>query len=353
VTEKEILLFVLSKSNQAKDPDLNVYRIPISRDELADRVGRFRQMISARSPPYEDYAPILYDLLLKPAERQIQKKSTLCIVPDGILWELPFQAIQPVKERFLIEDYALFYAPSFSVLKELSQRKKENSGASAPSLLAFGNPSLGSEVVAQLKDTTRSASLEPFPDAETEVKALPSFFGSDRSKIFIGPSADEKSFKSLVPKVDVIHCATHGVLDDRNPLYSFLLFSKTPGSVDEEGLLEAREIMQLKLNADLVVLSACETARGKIGAGEGVVGMAWAFFTAGSRASLVSQWKVNSVSTTEWMIDFYRYYKQSPAQKGLTKADAVRHATLKMMTKNTGYRHPFYGAGFILIGNNN
>src|SRR2546422_1384258 len=90
------------------------------------------------------------------------------------------------------------------------------------------------------------------------------------------------------------------------PLYSHLLLTKTDGDVENDGLLEAREIMNMKLNADLAVLSACETANGKIAPGEGVIGMSWAFFVAGCRSMLVSQWRVNSDSTFQLMVNFYQ-----------------------------------------------
>ena len=113
---------------------------------------------------------------------------------------------------------------------------------------------------------------------------------------------------------------------------------------DDDGLLETREVIDLDLNADLVVLSACETARGKIGAGEGVIGMSWAFFAAGCRTTLVTQWKVNSESTSKLMTAFYR-----ELSLGRNKAQALRAAALEM-AKQPGYRHPFYWAPFILVG---
>src|SRR5205807_1077436 len=95
------------------------------------------------------------------------------------------------------------------------------------------------------------------------------------SKVFIGREASEKTFKALAPNYSVIHLATHGVIDNRQPLYSHLVLTKTEADPDNDGRLEARQIMDMKLNADLVVLSACETANGKISPGEGVMGTSW------------------------------------------------------------------------------
>src|SRR6185503_10453569 len=110
------------------------------------------------------------------------------------------------------------------------------------------------------------------------------------------------------------------------PSYSHLLLTKTEGDPNNDGLLEAREIMNLKLNADLAVLSACETANGRIAPGEGVMGTSWAFFVAGTRSILVSEWKVNSASTSNLMANFYRAWKSRQSQAHGPKARALQAA---------------------------
>jgi transposase len=119
---------------------------------------------------------------------------------------------------------------------------------------------------------------------------------------------------------------------------------------NDDGLLEAREVMQLDLQADLVVLSACQTARGRIGAGEGMVGMSWAFFVAGVPTMVASQWKVDSASTAKLMVDFHKRLKEQSAQSE-TKASALQQASLNLM-KDSRYRHPYFWAGFVMIGRN-
>ncbi|HEY8132770.1 MAG TPA: CHAT domain-containing protein [Thermoanaerobaculia bacterium] len=113
-------------------------------------------------------------------------------------------------------------------------------------------------------------------------------------------------------------------------------------------MLEAREIMRLDLAADLAVLSACETGRGRVGAGEGLIGVSWAFFVAGCPTTVVSQWKVSSASTTELMIEFHRLLRTA-GQENRTRAETLRRAALKVRA-NRAYRHPFYWAAFVLIG---
>jgi CHAT domain-containing protein len=350
VTQERIYLFVLTKKDQQQSPEVSIHSIPVKRSDLAERVERFHSMMAERRSGFGALSRELYDLLIKPAEAQLEGKTTLCIIPDSLLWELPFQALQPREEHYLIEDFAIYHTPSLSILKEVKGRKGTGKAAN-PSLLALGNPIIGAGTVSALHDQKRGDRFDPLPDAETEVKTLARFFNPNQSRILIGDDADEQTFKSIAPGYSIIHCATHGMFDNRHPLYSFLLLAKAKDVTNDDGLLEAREILNLKLSADLVVLSACETARGRIGTGEGVVGLSWAFFASGCRSTLVTLWKVNSASTSEWMTSFYQNLTSKDEWNQLVRANAVRLATLKMM-KDHQYRHPFYWAGFILIGSN-
>ena len=243
----------------------------------------------------------------------------------------------------MLEDHALYYAPSLNVLREMS---KERTGKekSATSLIAFGNPVIG-------KDEQRNEELCPLPEAETEVATVARTFGSAGSKAFIGREASEKTFRALAPTYSTIHLATDGIIDNRQPLYSHLLLTKTTGDPANDGLLEAREIMNMNLHADLAILSACETANGRISPGEGVMGMSWAFFVAGTRSMLVSQWKVNSTSTSQLMMNFYQSVESKQNHPTPKKATALREAAVRLM-KDQRYRHPFYWAGFVLVGTN-
>lgn len=347
VTREQSYLFVLTKG-QGGFPDLKAYLINVSAEKIEELAGRFRRMIADRLPVSAQLCRELYDLLIKPAELQLQGKTTICVIPDGVLWEMPFQAMQPRQGHYLIEDYAIYYAPSLTVLAEIN-RKGKDAKAVLPSLLAFGNPIIGGETIAQLQEVKRGESFAPLPEAATEVRNLARIFGPQRSKVFIGTQADESSFRVLAPAYQAIHFATHGVLDNRHPLYSYLLLAKT--GEDDDGLLEAREIMNLNLGADLVVLSACETARGRIGAGEGVVGMSWAFFAAGCRTMVATQWEINSASAAELMVKFYQRLLPVTEKEKTTKAHALRQAAIELM-QDRRYRHPAYWAGFIMVGSN-
>ncbi|HEV2663598.1 MAG TPA: CHAT domain-containing protein, partial [Blastocatellia bacterium] len=205
------------------------------------------------------------------------------------------------------------------------------------------------ETVARAALALRDEKLDPLPEAEAEVKGLGRLYGAARSKIYVGAEAREDRAKNEAGDFQVLHFATHGVLNNAAPMYSHLVLAQ--GDKNEDGLLEAWELMQMDLHADLVVLSACETARGRFGAGEGMIGLSWAMFVAGAPATVVSQWKVESASTRELMLDFHRALRTPPGTRKApaTKAEALRQAALKLM-KNPGTSHPFYWASFVLVG---
>lgn len=350
VTKERVFLFVLTKGGSQR-ADLRIHTINIEEAELTQLVSDYQRMMGDRIPTFAALSRRLYELLLKPAESQLQGLRALCIIPDGPLWNAPFQAIQGRNGRYVIEDYAVHYAPSLSVLAKLAQRDIDPKRGRIPSLLALGNPLAGGQTVARLQESNRGGAFDPLPEAESEVKALAQMFDPARSKVFTGTHADEMTFKSSAADYDILHLATHGILDGRHPLYSYLLLAKPTGDTNDDGLLEAREIMRLNLRADLAVLSACETARGRIGAGEGVIGMSWAFFVAGCRTTVVSQWQVNSPSTAKLMGVFYRHLRPGVAESGKTKDKALRLAALELM-KDARFRHPYYWAGFVMIGSN-
>ncbi|MEK6299738.1 MAG: CHAT domain-containing protein [Acidobacteriota bacterium] len=353
VTDENVYLFVATRTSEADQGnlDLKAYLLEIKRKDLIERAGRFRKQLAARDLGFRDAARALYDLLLRPAQAQINGKTTLVVVPDDVLWELPFQALLSAQNRFLLEDYAISYTPSLTVLREMLRLRKTRSSSHPISLLAMGNPALGSKAKERLKVTPRDEKLDPLPEAENEVKALAQLYGASRSKVYVGAEAREDRLKAEASKFTLLHLATHGILNDASPMYSQIVLSQDDRSVTEDGLLESWEIMKLDLKADLVVLSACETARGRVGAGEGVIGLTWALFVAGSPTTVVSQWKVDSASTTQLMLEFHRKLKNGmiSGNKGIGTARALQQAAMKLLRGNE-YRHPFYWAGFVVMG---
>jgi CHAT domain-containing protein len=363
VAPKTTYLFVLTKP-EAKPRSalvLSVYSISIEATDLSQRVAAFRNQIADNSLAFKEPARQLYDLLVLPAQPQLEGKKRVCIVPAGDLWELPFQALLSKSDKYFLEEHAISFAPSLSVLSEMVKRRvtarlqselafPKVSGTQVEanlerpaSILALGNPKFDSEAFSK----SRSTSLGDLPAAEREVKSLAEIYGVARSKVLIGAAAREQVFKASASQYSVLHLATHGILDDASPMYSRLLLAVDPTGADD-GFLEAREVMKLNLPAELVVLSACQTARGQVSNGEGLIGMSWAFLIAGASTTLVSQWKVDSESTSQLMVNFHRHLQRD----NFSKAEALRQSALNLM-KDPRYRHPFYWSGFVLVGSAN
>ncbi len=318
LTDNGGYLFVITAKRDGS-PLLNLYAIPGGRKALDRDVKRFREQIASRDLGYRTLAQSLYRRLVAPAEQQLRGKSTLVIVPDSSLWALPFQALESDRGRYLIEDHALFYSPSLSVLYEI---RKLHRGAepSRRRLLALDAADL--------------------PASRREVEGLRQVYGPGNVKILEGAEANEVRLKSEAPNYQVVHLAAHGVFQDRSPMNSYLVLAKAGKA--ESGVLEARRMMDLNLRADLVVLSGCETGRGATD-NEGLLGMSWALFIAGSPSTIASQWKVESNSTSELMLGFHRNVQHE------SKAAALQQAELAVM-QNPAYRHPFYWSSFVLLG---
>lgn len=380
---------VTADSNQRnripRDFRLNVYSIEIGGRDLTRRTEAFRKKLATNSLDFREQARQLYDLLVRPAEKDLGK-NTVCVVPSGPLWELPFQALLSARNKFVLEDHAVFYVPSLSILREIrakegeadpagrntSRNTSKGAGINTPDvLLAVANPDLARRLPRGASGDTQYA---PLPEQERLVRTLAQIYGPGNSTVLTGKAAQVEAVKAIAGRYKVLHFATHGILDNDDPLYSGLLLSSA--SKDEDGFLEAREIVPMELHAEVAVLSACETALGKIHQGEGVMGMSWALFVAGTPTTVVSQWQVDSASTAELMIAFHRAlwtamsHRQLPPSKTaalmhpcasfhllksrestlqIGTAQALRQAALMLMGQPK-YAHPFYWAAFVVVG---
>lgn len=316
-------------------PVVETFAIPITRAALATQVSEYRASLATRAIGTKRSGRVLHDLLLAKVRARVGTGARLIVIPDDSLWELPFHTLVGESGRYVLEDAAVAYAPSLTTLREMTALAQRRAREPAPiEMLAIGDPS--------------PAEGPRVPHAAREVQALASIYGPSRSRVFVGADADEARFWEQASRARRVHVAAHGVLDSRAPLHSYVALA--PGQSGDDGLLEARELMRRGLRAELLVLSACETARGRAGAGEGLIGLSWAAFVAGSGSTIVSQWKVDSRSTADLMIAFHRALQQ-PDRTGRRPdtADALRRAALAT-ARTPAYAHPFYWAGFVLIG---
>lgn len=343
VTGDKTFLYVITKNGGKIS--LEIYPVELKKEELQKTVGEFHKTISdsAINLNYKEPARKLFNLLLKPAAEQLRGKTSLVIIPDSFLWEIPFQTLITMENRFLIEQFTILYAPSLTVLREMNKNPRLFS--TKPTLLAFGNPRLDLNAAANF-EAKRGTKFGDLPSAEKEVDFLLKLYGAERSKIYKRSLATETTFKENFKGFNILHFATHGVLDNQNPMYSAIILTSANNSTDD-GILEAWELAEMNLEADLAVLSACETGRGTF-IGEGIIGLSWSFFVAGVPRVVASQWKVESASTTQLMTEFHRNLNSMP-NKAVAKS--LQAAMIKLL-KNPRYRHPFYWSGFISIGRN-
>ena len=303
----------------------------------------------------------LYELLLRPASKYLIAARKLLIVPDGVLHYIPFETLakrrsESSSPRYLIEDFTITYAPSASVFGNLL-RGRHSSNAPQRKLLAYGDPTLGTRQPATdgprpLSEVVRSVyrrsgmNFAPLPYTRVEVTEIAQLYAPDMRTIHLGRDASEASVKrENLTEYRHLHFATHALIDDEIPARSGVVLSLVNAGA-EDGILRMSEIFNLKIDADLVVLSACQTGLGKLVKGEGIVGLTRAFMYAGTPRVAVSLWEVNDLATAEFMQRFYQHIKA-----GQLTADALRAAKLAMIHSDTSaYRHPYFWAPFVLVG---
>lgn len=368
VTEGKVYLFVLTRAQESAPPPaataasaqtrepaftLKAYALNTPRKGLVERVVHFRQMIMRREADIAPLARELYDLLLKPAEEQLTGRTSIIIAPDAVLWTLPFQALQPAENQYLIERSAVSYVPSLTAWREMARARKDApkrvTAVAAPVLVAFGNPTPHEEILSRARLTSRDEKIEPLPQTASEVQSLKPIYGTAQSKIYVGAEASEERLAAIVGGAGVMHFAAHAVLNDVNPMYSFVMLASGDPNRREDGLLHVWEVMHLRSEADLVVYSASSTVQTQ--AGNGAVGLMWAWFVAGSPTTVASDWRVVAPATSELMNAFHRnLHRKNPALKTQPdKAESLRQAVLGLLPQSE-YRHPFYWAGFRILG---
>jgi CHAT domain-containing protein/Tfp pilus assembly protein PilF len=323
-------------------------RLPVSADDLRERVENYVGLLARDDANrWSALSSELYRDLVAPWRDELPESvRRLVIVPDGVLHSLPFEAlVRPgSRPRRLLEDFAVSYVPSATVLRELSAPRTTAGDGAPADLLVVAAPAVGALPGMGEEIEGETFDLSPLPNAAAEARSI-GRFGGPASEIDVGADASESRIKGRsLERFGILHFATHALLSRRVPSRSALLLASDRGTA---GLLTVREIHRLKLRSDLVVLSACQTAQGRILAGEGVQSLARAFFFAGARSLVASLWDVGDRRTAPLMTAFYRRLAG-----GSTKAEALREAKLEMLRQSPGLA-PRYWAPFVLIGEPN
>ena len=342
---------------------VTTFPIAKPRRELVKLVEDFRGVCAdprqdAKSQDYRSKARDLSALLIAPAAQQLSGKKRLLICPDASLWGLPFQALPAIADGsaapdgdqlggpLLIERFEIAYASSATAAHAAAQLSALKKAPPAKTLLALANPQYDAAPAAPTSIMTaarevftgRTSPLPPLPRAQSEADALKDEFPD--AAVYSGAQAQEATAKRDAAQFRYLHFGASSPFNASAPLLSSIALAlPAPGST-EDGFLSAREIFDLKWNADLAVLSACDTGRG----GEGVVGLTWALCVAGAPAQVVTQWPMDDAGTAQLMKQFFANLKQ-----GQLKGAALRAATLALL-KDGQHGHPYYWAPFILIG---
>jgi CHAT domain-containing protein len=303
----------------------------------ADQTRRFQQLHQLLIEPISDLLPT-------------DPNARVVFIPQSSLFLVPFPALQGKDGKYLIEKHTILTSPSIQVL-QLTHKQRQRLGANS------GSPLQGNDAIVVGNPTMPSVPPEPgqpakplssLPGAETEANAIAPLLNT---KPLIGNLATKSAVVQLLPKARIIHLATHGLLDDVRGIGSAIaLAPDSPSSVPPlsktgiggvNGLLTAEEILDMKLNAELVVLSGCDTGRGRI-TGDGIIGLSRSLISAGVPSVVVSLWQVPDAPTASLMTNFYQNLQKNP-----DKAQALRQAMLTTMKQHP---NPRDWAAFTLIG---
>lgn len=368
VLQDETLVFVRTADGTT------LHRVPIDRAALTELVRRFRLLI--RAPDAGDDARAALDALshrlgaalIPPSIADHDSVTTLIVMPDDVLHLMPFAALKlgsgnASDETYVAERFAVTVADSIA-RRPISGRIDGRHDRTA---VAFGMTQVSVTNSEPSSTLARGLALAPLPSASQEVQSISTLFGPNALGL-LDEDASENRVKRAAEEAPIVHFATHGVLDDRSPLDSFLLLG-TGADGSENGLLQAWEIIeQLNVDGALVALSACETALGENAAGEGILGLTRAFRIAGADTVLASLWTVRDASTSQLMSRYYRWLIS-----GAEPPEALRQAQLEFLKgpisvqnsptnlleklrqfvfgePSVDYSHPYYWSSFQSYG---
>lgn len=318
----------------------------------------------------------LHQKLIAPVKAVYDLPKELIIVPDGLLGYIPFELLlKSLPEDntiwkdydYLIKDHQISYSYSATLLQEMQNKSfdvpRRNLVAFAPKFEKADTVKVekkktdADKLFADVDDTKEAeliamsgideeisyirGELGPLKHNVPEVKGIKRIVGGD---LYINEEAIEDNFISVAVNYRIVHLSTHGKANDEVGDYAYLAFTETKDSIENEFIYN-RDLYNLDLNADMVVLSACETGVGELKNGEGIISLARGFSYAGAKSIVTTLWSVDDGKTKELMESFYRYIK-----KGASKDAALRQAKLDFLGKYKSDAHPFYWAAFIPIG---
>jgi CHAT domain-containing protein len=340
VLDDKLLVWVISKTR------FQIAEKKVDSKSLTEKVLHYSKSVST-SPGSETEEPRregmeLYQILISPVESLLEKEKQIYVVPDKALNSLAFNAlISPNTGKYLVADYQLSFAPSSNVFLICSEMARQRAGTKDERLLSVGDPHFSRQAFPD---------FESLPSSGREARQIADYYKLPH--VLVGDDATKARVSAEMDQADVIHIASHYVIDEQDPMLSKLLLTtdRTGSATNQaaDGVLLAHEICNRKLaTTRLVTLSACQTGVERYYGGEGMIGMSRMFLAAGVPLVVASLWPVASDPTADLMTNFHRYRKQA----GLSTSQALRQAQLDMIGNNTSqYSPPYYWASFVLIG---
>ncbi|MCW5962112.1 MAG: CHAT domain-containing protein [Pyrinomonadaceae bacterium] len=325
VLDGKLLIFVISRDN------FKTFSSNISGEELTGKVKNFLSLLpdENRADELSKASKELYEILIAPVGAERDTSKTLAIIPQKILFHLPFAALESPQGTPLIKDQPIIMSPSANVFLLSSKNAAKKNADRQETLLAVGNPEFNRSKFPKLQD---------LPAAGRETRELARAYTSNH--MFSGTDARKEAIIPLLNNAEIIHFAGHYIVEPRSPLLSSLVLA------GDETLSNADLIAQKLDRPKLVVISACDTGIENYYKGEGLVGLSRSFLASGVPVVVGSHWKVDSDASADLMIRFHNLRKTGY----LPTAEALRRAQLEMYETSTTMKSPYFWAAFSVIG---
>src|SRR5262249_27623393 len=315
-----------------------------ARDSIEKPTLPYLKAITSKGTSVE-IARQLFESLLKPLPN-LAAKSKLIIVRDGQLHLLPFDALVDGTGAYVARTHTIAYAPSASAWHLLKSR---STSPPERTLLGVGGVPYNDKMIAALTRGYGPDGLGNLPGSADEIRVAAGTLGAATDDVLLGSAATESAFKkSRLELYRIVHLAVHGMANQERPDQAALILLSDPAA-GEDGILQATEVLQLRTNADLVVLSACETATGRLQGAEGIANLARAFLLSGARSVVATLWQIDDTFSSVMMRQFYKHLAA-----GKSIADALAFAKRDMLNTYGDQAVPYYWAGYTLegVGNN-
>lgn len=334
VLEDKVLIWLVSREN------FQTFSTRVDRVDLEANVKNYVRLIQGQDPESQNeagkIAVWLYTTLIQPARPFLSKEKVVCIVPNRILYHLPFAALVSPENSYFIEEFTSFYSPSANIVIKSTESANEKTMLPSERALIVGNPAF---------DTKQLPNLANLPDSQIEARSIAAKYPT--SKLLYGKDATKLAFEADYQNFEIIHFAGHYLIEPGSPLISKLVMAFDPEHPNDNFLTNGELMSKDLSNTKLVVLAGCQTGVEGYFAGEGMVGLSRTFLAAGVPLVIASQWPVDSGATSRLMQKFHDYRTTGK----LSSIRSLRRVQIEMLNgPDPAYRQPYFWASFAAFG---